>query len=121
LIEKLTLDPHPLVIAQLLGFPQLTLDDVLRIASARPARAPALAELCKSFQWVARPRVRLALALNPYTPANIAMPFLPILNRCELGEVVATTTLSPVRRSTALDLLGKRPPLRRNSESQSLQ
>jgi hypothetical protein len=112
-IEKLLMDPHPLVIRQLLENPGLVEDDVLRLATQRPARGDALQELVASTHWLCRRRVRLALVLNPSTPPHISMPLVVVCNRNDLLEVATTTTVPTLLRVVARELLGKRPPLRR--------
>jgi hypothetical protein len=112
-IAKLLLDPHPLVIRQLLENPSLVEDDVLRLATQRPARPDALQELVASTHWMCRSRVRLALVLNPGTPPHISMPLLSVCNRNDLTEVRTTTTVPRLLRVAARELLGKRPPLQR--------
>jgi hypothetical protein len=112
-IEKLLMDPHPLVIRQLLENPSLVEDDVLRLATQRPARGEALQELVGSTHWLCRRRVRLALVLNPGTPPHVAVPLLVVCNRNDLLEVATTTTVPTLLRVAARELLGKRPPLRR--------
>jgi hypothetical protein len=112
-IEKLLLDPHPLVIRQLLENPGLVEDDVLRLATKRPARLDVLQVLSRSAHWLCRSRVRLALVLNPGTPPHVSMPLLMVCNRNDLLEVTTTTTVPKLVRVTARQLLGKRPPLER--------
>jgi hypothetical protein len=89
--EKLLLDPHPLVIMQLLQNPKLVEDDVVRMVARRPARVDVLEAIARMPRWLSRQRVRLALLLNPGTPPAIAMPLLGACTRVELREVIATT------------------------------
>jgi hypothetical protein len=109
--EKLLLDPHPLVIRQLLRNPKLTEDDVVRLAARRPARIEALGELAQLPRWLSRSRVRMAILLNPGTPPAMAMPLLGACNRAELAEVVHSADASIVLRATARELFARRPPL----------
>ncbi|HOU91720.1 MAG TPA: hypothetical protein PLU22_11785 [Polyangiaceae bacterium] len=109
--DALLRDPHPLVIRQLLGNPALTEDDVVRLVSRRPARVAVLQEVASRSRWLCRPRVRLALLLNPGSPSTIVMPLLGLCTRPELRRVAQATHVSPVLRATALELLGFRPPL----------
>ena len=109
--DKLLSDPHPLVIRQLLDNPRLTEDDVVRIAARRPVRPEAVVAIARAERWLKRPRVRLAILLNPGSPPGIAMPLLAACTRCELIEVVHGADTSKVLRSTARELLARRPPL----------
>ncbi len=110
--EKLLADPHPMVIRQLLVNPKLTEDDVIRLATHRPARPESLRTLARSRKWMSRSRVRLALILNPGSPPEIAMPLLSVCKRTELKDVIASSEANRVLRATALELYKRRPPIR---------
>ena len=109
--DKLLSDPHPLVIRQLLENPRLTEDDVVRIAARRPVRPEAVTAIARAERWLKRPRVRLAILLNPGSPPNVAMPLLAACTRSELLEIVHGVDTSKVLRATARELLARRPPL----------
>ena len=109
--DKLLSDPHPLVMRQLLENPRLTEDDVVRIAARRPLRPEAVTAIARSERWLKRPRVRLAILLNPGSPPSIAMPLLAACTRGELLEIVHGSDTSKVLRSTARELLARHPPL----------
>jgi hypothetical protein len=109
--EKLLNDPHPLVIRQLLQNPKLTESDVIRLVAHRPARREALAEIAQLPRWLSRPRVRLALLLNPGTPPHIAVPLLCACTRGELREVLESADTALFLRATARELFVRRPPI----------
>jgi hypothetical protein len=109
--EMLLRDPHPLVIRQLLYNPKLTEDDVVRLVAHRPARAETLLEIARLPRWLSRPRVRLAMLLNPGTPQHIAVPLLGVCTRGELREVVSSADTAVLLRATAAELLVRRPPI----------
>jgi hypothetical protein len=109
--EMLLRDPHPMVIQQLLQNPKLTEDDVVRLAAHRPARAETLTEIARLPRWLSRPRVRLAMLLNPGTPEHIALPLLVACTRGELREVVQSGDTPVLLRATAGELLALRPPI----------
>ncbi|HEY2409874.1 MAG TPA: hypothetical protein VGI10_27905 [Polyangiaceae bacterium] len=110
--DKLLSDPHPLVIRQLLSNPRLTEDDVVRMVARRPARLEVLTAIAQNGRWLSRGKVRLAIILNPGSPSAIAMPLLAVCTRGELVEALHSADSSGVLRSTARELLEKRPPLR---------
>lgn len=110
-IEKLLLDPHPLVLEQLLQCPSLTEEDVLRIATRRPARVVAHKLLVNAHRWMARRRVRLSLILNPGTPHHIAAPLVSTCLRDDLALITRTTNLSITLRTAAHELLCRLPPV----------
>jgi hypothetical protein len=109
--EKLLRDPHPLVLRNLLGNPRLTEDDILRLAAKRPLRESLTHELVQRPEWLLRPRIRLTLLHNPYTRSHLALPLLVLCKRDELAEVLENTSLHPVLRTSARELLDRRPPL----------
>jgi hypothetical protein len=110
-LDRLLRDPHPHVIRTLLANPRVTEDDVVRLAAKRPTYGDLQSEIAKSPRWSIQPRVRLALVQNPFTPAAIAVPLLPLLVRSDLAQVAQATDLPAVVRAGALDLLERRPPL----------
>ncbi len=112
-LEKLFADPDPAVIRLLLGNPKVIEDDVVRLAARRPNRPDVLAEIAKSPRWAHRPRVRMALVLNPSSPAEIAVPLVGLLMRSELRIVLSSTEIAPIVRSAARDLLARRPPMKK--------
>ncbi len=110
-LEKLLLDPHPMVMRNVLDNPRLTEDDVLRIASRRPGHGAVLQEIARHAKWSLRGRVRMALVLNPHTPTGAAVGLLRLLTRGELGLVVESTGSPGVVRAAARELLERRPPV----------
>lgn len=110
MLERLLRDPHPDVIRQVLVNPRLTEDDVLRMAARRPSRPDVLTEIARSSRWAHRPRLRMALVLNPDTPLAIAGPILGLLLRHELRLVATSPTVAPAVRALALEHLQRRPP-----------
>jgi hypothetical protein len=110
LLERLVSDPHPDVIERVLANPRLTEEDVMRIASKRPGRADVLSSIARS-KWVHRPRVRLALLLNPMMPLDLAIPIAALLRRPELKLVAEYTYCSAALRSVCLEHYKRRVPL----------
>lgn len=108
--DKLLADPHPLVLEQVLQNPKLVEDDVVRMAARRPIHGLAVDTLLVS-RWLLRHRVVLALISNPWVDAEVSVPFLGLLTRDELRDVVNTPSLPAVVRATANELFERRPPL----------
>jgi hypothetical protein len=77
LLARVLRDPHPDVIRILLDNPTVVEADVVRLCAQRPARAQVLGAVFLHQRWVLRYRVRLALALNPFTPEEITLQLLP--------------------------------------------
>ncbi len=108
--ERLLRDPHPDVIRQLLSNPKVIEDDVLSLASRRPCRSDVLREIARTPRWTHRPRVRVALVLNPDTPLEVSAPLVGLLMRQELRLVVSSTTVAPALRALCHEHLQRRPP-----------
>ena len=101
--ERLLRDPHPDVIRQLLSNPKVTEEDVLSLAARRPCRPDVLAQIARTPRWTHRPRIRMALVLNPDTPLEVAAPLVGLLMRQELRLVATSTTVAPALRALCLE------------------
>ena len=110
LLERLLLDPDPVVITHLLDNPRVTEEDVVRIAARRPAPASTLAEIYQSRRFGRRLRVRQALARNPYCPTDVAVRALLGLPAAELRSIARDATLHELVRAQARDELERRSP-----------
>jgi len=110
-MQRLLADPHPDVIRRCLRNPRMTEDDLVPLAAKRPGRAEVLVEIARS-KWVHRPRVRLALALNPATPVEIAVRMAGLLLRPELQMVAGSPGVAGALRAICLEHLARRPPAR---------
>lgn len=117
MIDRLLRDPHPHVIAIVLGNPRVTEDDVIRLAAKRPTFPDVQGEIARSSRFGHRPRVRMALVQNPYTPTTISVPLVSLLLRPDLASVLEATELPPVVRAAAAELLRRRPPVKADGAS----
>jgi hypothetical protein len=111
-IARFAMEPDPRVIRELLFNPRLTEDMVVRIAARRPARVPVLMEIWRSIRWAVRQRVRMALAMNPYTPPEVALKILPQLGRADLEAVAQDGALHQSVQQLAQRLAPKARPSR---------
>ena len=117
-MEHLFGDPHPDVIHRLLRNPRVLEDDVVRLAARRPGRSDVLVEIARSTKWVHRPRVRMALVMNPATPADIAARIAGLLLRPELELVVGSPAVPAPVRAVCLEHLERRPPVQANVDDE---
>ena len=102
MIKKLVRDPHPRVVRELLLNPHLTEEQVIQIGARRPAIRESLIELVLSPRWLAHPRVRLTIVLNPGSPIRVSAPLLPLCNREELRLIATSPNLpEPIREAAA--------------------
>jgi hypothetical protein len=119
--ERLLRDPHPDVIRQLLSNPKVTEDDVLSVAARRPCRPDVLTQIARMPRWTHRPRIRIALVLNPDTPLEVTAPLVGLLVRQELRLVASSTTVAPALRALCLEHLERRPPSFDDADDEVLQ
>jgi hypothetical protein len=109
--DKLLLDPHPMVVENLLQNPRMTEDDVVRMVARRPAYPDVIGAVARHPTWSQRARVRMAIIQNPGAPPELAVPMVRLLIRPELQQVVAAADIPAVVRAAATELLERRPPV----------
>lgn len=119
-IARFAMEPDARVIRELLFNPRLTEDLVVRIAARRPARVPVLQEIWRSTRWCVRRQVRRALAMNPYTPPEIALKILPQLERSDLLAISGDGTLHAGVRELAARLARTRRAAKRSGVGRAL-
>jgi hypothetical protein len=107
LLARVLRDPHPHVIRILLGNPTLTENDIVRLCARRPVSTEVLREVWKSARWIVRYPIKVALALNPYTPVDIALQLTPHLHSQDLRRMLAADELNAAVREACRRLLGK--------------
>jgi hypothetical protein len=109
-LQRMLRDPHPDVIRRCMTNPRLVEDDVVRLAARRPGNADALAEIARS-RWVRRPRVRMALVMNPATPVEVVTRLVGLLLRPDLAMAAHSPGVAAPVRALCLELLVRRPPV----------
>jgi len=90
--------------------PRLVEDDVVRLAARRPGHGEALTEIARS-RWVRRPRVRIALVMNPATPLEVVARLVGLLLRPELDMAASSPGVAAPVRALCLEHLVRRPPV----------
>ena len=111
MMQRLLNDPHPDAdLRRCLRNPRMTEDDLVRLAAKRPGRGAVLAEIARSTKWSHRPRVRMALVMNPATPTEIAVRIAGLLLRPELELVVHSPAVPSPVRALCMEHLSRRPP-----------
>ncbi len=84
LLEKLLVDPQPMVIQNLLQHPRLLERHVVQIGARVPTNPDVLMVLARHPKWSRRYAVKKTLVQNPYSPGWLVMRLLPYLERQDL-------------------------------------
>ena len=92
-IARVIRDPHPDVMKILLLNPRLTETDVVRLCARRPVAGEALREVFRCSRWIVRYPVKVALALNPYTPLDMALQLAPLLRDQDKRRILEAADL----------------------------
>lgn len=100
-IDRLLRDPDPGVIENLLRNPRVTEADVLRIVSRRPAPSAVLGLVYRHPRWGQRRPVQAALAQNPYTPVEIAIALVDLVEPAVLAALAREPGVHPVVQGRA--------------------
>lgn len=109
-LQRMLRDPHPDVIHRCLVNPRLIEDDVVRLAARRPGLPEVQAEIARS-PWVHRPRVRIALVMNPATPVEVVARLVGLLLRPELSMAATSPGVAAPVRALCIEHLERRPPV----------
>jgi hypothetical protein len=107
-LEKLLLDPDPIVLEHLLRNARLTEEHAVRIAARRPISESALRAIADSRRFASRPRVRVAVARNPYCPTDLALRLIGTLPLPALREMADDGTLDESVRTHVREELERR-------------
>lgn len=94
-LEGLARDHDPIVIRHLLANPRMREEDVVRMAALRPVAPGTLAEIHGCPRFRASPRVRAAVARNPYCPTALAVELVRGLAIRDLRELARDPDLHP--------------------------
>jgi len=105
ILDRLLRDPDASVIQILLGNPRVTEADVVRLAARRPTTAAAQRAIFRCERFIARYQVKRALALNPYTPSDLAARLVPMLVRADLRAIADDAQLADPVRQAARELV----------------
>jgi hypothetical protein len=105
-IARCLRDPHPRVVQILLGNPIVTETDVVRMCARRPASTEVLREVFRSARWIVRYPVKVALALNPYTPVDIGLQLAPLLQTPDLRRLSMANDVSEELREACRRIIG---------------
>jgi hypothetical protein len=92
-IARVIRDPHPHVLRILLSNPLVTETDVVRLCARRPVASEVLREVFLSARWIVHYPIKVALALNPYTPLDVSLLLAPLLRGQDLKRILKAADL----------------------------
>jgi hypothetical protein len=107
LITRVLRDPNPQVMHILLGNPLLTETDLVTLCARRPVSTAILREVFRSPRWIVRYPIKVTLALNPYTPLDVALQLAPHLQLPDLRRLIGSDELHEALREASRRLLGR--------------
>lgn len=102
LFSRAVRHPSATFLGRLLRSPDIVPSDALAIAVRRPLTDAVVRTLVEHVPTVARPEVRTALVLNPFTPTRIALRLLP--SCAESRRTIARANVHPLVRALAAQL-----------------
>lgn len=111
LLMRLSVDPDPRVVTELLRHPRLTQAIALRAAARRPAHPAALTAIIHHPRWGAQPALIEAVARNPHAAPGLAAALLPLLGEPILRAIHRGSAGQEMVRAAAASLLGDDGPL----------
>ena len=95
MLERLMLDPSPLVIEKLISNPRIRLSDVLLVATRRPNTVELQMTLLQHPRWFCEIDVRRAVVQNPFSPTGPVLKLLPTLRFDDLKKLRFAGDLHP--------------------------
>lgn len=100
-LERLILDPSPLVVGQLLENPAIRLPDVVTIAARRPTVPELVLQVALAPKWFRELQLREAIVQNPFAATGLALKLMPTLNIHSLRKIRHAGDLHPMIREFA--------------------
>ena len=98
-------DVNMLVSLAVLKCESLSAAEVEQMCSMRHVHSEIFREISNSREWIKRPKIQLALVLNPAVPLNITLPLVKYLGMRDLRNIMRDRNLSEGIRTTARKIL----------------
>ncbi len=100
-LRMLLLEADPKILEATLRNPRLTESDLVGLVRTKEAPRPLLEAVAAASRWQASYAVRLALVLQPRTPAAVSLAQLTSLVEHDLRRVAENPTLPPLIQAAA--------------------
>lgn len=85
--------------------PEITQEDIFKIAQDRTANAEAIKYICNQRDYIRVYNIKLKLALNPKTPIPMAMAFVRSLRLSDLKSIAKNSSVSKILQNTAKSIM----------------
>lgn len=85
--------------------PDITKDDIFKIAQDRTANAEAIKYIATHRDYIRVYNIKLKLALNPKTPVPMAMAFVRSLRLSDLKNIAKNASVSKILQNTAKGII----------------
>ncbi|MCX7942986.1 MAG: hypothetical protein N2746_00525 [Deltaproteobacteria bacterium] len=97
--------PYPSVALAAVKHPDITKDDIYKIAQDRAANAEAIKYIATHRDYIRVYNIKLKLALNPKTPVPMAMAFVRSLRLSDLKNIAKNASVSKILQNTAKGII----------------
>ena len=97
--------PIPSVAVAVIKHPEITPDDIYKIAQDRAAHTEAIKAICTNRDYIRVYNIKLKLALNPKTPVPMAMAFVRSLRLSDLKNIAKNNSVSKILQNTAKGIM----------------
>lgn len=94
-------NPNKIIQECVIRNPQISLDEVVRIARNKTMREELIRMVAKSREWTKNYQVRINLIYNPKTPLTMAMKWLPSLTKKDLERLAKSKQIPGMLAVTA--------------------
>jgi hypothetical protein len=101
-------DVNKIVSLAVLRCDALSLAEVENFSSMRHLAQEIFHEIASTREWVKRPRIQLALVMNPAVPLNLTLPLIKFLNMRDLRNLSRDRNLAEGIRMAAKKILAEK-------------
>jgi hypothetical protein len=108
-LERLLYDQDPRVVQNLLNNPRIREQDVMRIVTRRPNNPDIMRCVFQHPRWGRQRPLQLAIALNPYSPVDVARSLVGLFDRATLARVAREPSVHAEVRAAAASRLRPAP------------
>jgi hypothetical protein len=98
-------DVNKLVSMAVLNCESITMAEVESFCMMRHLHTDLFQEIASTREWIKKPKIQLALVMNPAVPLNITLPLVKFLGMRELRHVSRDRNLAEGIRTTARKIL----------------